>query len=82
MHVKEPTSLLAKSREKSQWSGQTVETGSYTWVERPTGHSYEVNFSPPWQTRRLPTFKTYFTADSTQLLDKNRHQNVNFLDDF
>ena len=35
MHVKEPTSLLAKSRENSRWSGQTVQTGSYTWVERP-----------------------------------------------
>ena len=29
MHVKEPTSLLAKSREKSRWTGQTVQTGSY-----------------------------------------------------
>ena len=39
MHVKEPTSLLVKSKEKSRWSGQTVQTGSYIWVVRPTGHS-------------------------------------------
>ena len=50
MHIKEPTSLLAKSREKSRWSGQTAQSGSYIRVVRPTGHSYKVNFSPPWQT--------------------------------
>ena len=42
MHVKEPTSLLAKSREKSRWSGQKVQTASYIRVVRPTGHSYKV----------------------------------------
>ena len=36
MHVKEPTSLLTKSREKSRWSGQTVQTGSYIRVLRVT----------------------------------------------
>ena len=46
MHVKEPTSLLAKSREKSRWSGQTAQTGSYIRVVRPTGHSY-ITFRHP-----------------------------------
>ena len=51
MHVKNPTSLLAKSREKSRWSGQTVQTGSYTRVtfikltfRRSSGHDHYENF--------------------------------------
>ena len=41
-------SMLAKSREKFQWSGQTGHTGSYTHVVRPGGNSYYVNFLPSW----------------------------------
>ena len=47
MHVKEPTSLLAKSREKSRWSGQTAQTGSYIRVVRPTGHFIKLTFRHP-----------------------------------
>ena len=55
MHIKEPTSLLAKSLGEIpvKWPDSTNrQLHVYTWVERPMGHSY--NFSPPWQTRRLP----------------------------
>ena len=49
MNVKEPTSLLAKSREiethftsryPGEVHGQTLQTGSFTRVVRPAGHIY------------------------------------------
>ena len=39
-NTQQPTQLFAKNMEKSQCSGQTLQTGSYTVVARPTGHRH------------------------------------------
>ena len=64
MHIKEPTSLLTKSREKSRWSGQTDKLAAIRrW--RGLGYTVKDNLSPTWQPRRLPNTNNNNENDNT-----------------
>ena len=53
MHVKNPLHSSQRVGRNPGEVARQYKPAVIFRVVRPTGHSYKVNFSPPWQTRRL-----------------------------